>query len=273
MDANELISNMKLKVIANAWKPFDGGNYHSIDQVLPFNKLYYISKGAREWVIDGKKFRSDNKSLVLIPAHTPVTYRNITQKIENAYFEFEATIDGQSVFDYISFPYVVPFSSAGEAEELFLRAQPPEGASDLQKTLHTYSCVVRALSEFLIKGSAVIISSPREVSRQLAKVIAHMNRYYFLNLDLRTLADLINVHPSYLSRIFKAQFGISPIKYANEIKLSKIKELLENSSCSINSISDTFNFGSREAFSRFVKQRLGMSPSHYREMYKKNNTP
>ena len=66
-------------------------------------------------------------------------------------------------------------------------------------------------------------------------------------------------------RVFKSCYGISPLKYVNEIRMTRVKNLLRDTSCPISEIATITGFENLCYFSRVFKKSAGMSPREYRK--------
>ena len=62
-------------------------------------------------------------------------------------------------------------------------------------------------------------------------------------------------------------YGTTPIKYINNLRMKKAKELLANSDMSISEISELVGFQSIHYFSRNFKEREGCAPLAYRRKH------
>ncbi len=67
-------------------------------------------------------------------------------------------------------------------------------------------------------------------------------------------------------KIFREYTGFSPAKYIQEVRFSKAKELLTNSSLSVKEISIELGFENYEYFFTAFKRLAGMTPADYRAM-------
>ncbi|UPK44934.1 helix-turn-helix domain-containing protein [Paenibacillus pabuli] len=97
----------------------------------------------------------------------------------------------------------------------------------------------------------------------IQRVCEHLNLQPEGVQSLSDCAELVNVSPSYLSRLFKKEMGVSFIEYLMNLKVQKAKELLKDTDCTITEIAERVGYSERNlnrAFQRFVQ----MSPNQYR---------
>ncbi|HPD25192.1 MAG TPA: AraC family transcriptional regulator [Candidatus Marinimicrobia bacterium] len=85
------------------------------------------------------------------------------------------------------------------------------------------------------------------------------------NINMEQLASELGVGYSWFRRMFRHYTGLPPVQYFLELKLNKAKELLVNTSLPIKEIAVITGFESQFYFSKFFKNRVGMSPIKYRE--------
>ena len=90
------------------------------------------------------------------------------------------------------------------------------------------------------------------------------------DMDLESLAKILNVSYSLFRREFKNKCGISPGQYRQQLKLAKAKELLYTTNMSIAEISSRLNFECIGQFSTFFKKKVGIPPLEYRKRGTKN---
>lgn len=92
------------------------------------------------------------------------------------------------------------------------------------------------------------------------------------HVDLRTLATVTNVSPSYLSRLLKEEFGEPFSKVYGKLKVYWAEQLLETTDWSISEISDALGYVEPSYFVRSFKKIAGVTPLNYRkEKYGRDN--
>lgn len=79
------------------------------------------------------------------------------------------------------------------------------------------------------------------------------------------IAESINMSYSKFRKLFKQFTGIAPHQYMLQLKLSKIKDLLNSTEMSIQDIAMKLNFESADYFSYFFKSKTGVNPLSYRK--------
>ena len=86
-------------------------------------------------------------------------------------------------------------------------------------------------------------------------------------ITLEKLARLIHFNKSYLIEQFKEAMGVLPMKYLNEMRMEKAKELLITTEKSITDVATETGFQSIHYFSRTFKKKENMTPHDYRVKY------
>ena len=94
--------------------------------------------------------------------------------------------------------------------------------------------------------------------------IDYIHSYYTKeNISIPFLSRMCNMSETYFRQIFMMSFGISPIKYINQLKIGRAKELLLSKRYSVNEIASLSGFFDTSYFSREFKKATGVSPSEY----------
>ena len=85
------------------------------------------------------------------------------------------------------------------------------------------------------------------------------------DIQLQDIADHACVDKSYLVRIFKKQYSLTPVSYLIEYRLSYACNLLINTNLSVNEIADMSGYNSTSFFITQFKKNLGVTPLQYKE--------
>ncbi|MEC0270355.1 helix-turn-helix domain-containing protein [Paenibacillus anseongense] len=76
-------------------------------------------------------------------------------------------------------------------------------------------------------------------------------------------AELVQISPSYLSRLFKQEAGMTFIEYLMKYKVERAKKLLEETNYSITEIAEIIGYSERN-LNRAFQRHVMMSPNQYR---------
>ena len=100
----------------------------------------------------------------------------------------------------------------------------------------------------------------------LAKEMKDMiDSYYSERKKLSNKLEQLGATRNHLSVVFKQQFGISPMEYRNEIRLTRAKELLRDTNVPITEIAQEIGFDSLPSFYAFFRKHVGETPKEYRK--------
>lgn len=104
---------------------------------------------------------------------------------------------------------------------------------------------------------------------EIKKVIEYINNNLGKKLALESLAKIVNMNESYLSRIFKDELGITISDYIKKTRLEKAKELLKENDMRVKDVAITIGIQDQLYFSRLFTKFFNITPSEYREKYNK----
>ncbi|MDO4649801.1 MAG: AraC family transcriptional regulator, partial [Eubacteriales bacterium] len=83
--------------------------------------------------------------------------------------------------------------------------------------------------------------------------------------ELERLAEALAKNPSYLSRKFSEETGMTMQDFAMEVKLEAVENLLKYSDATIADIAEYLHFHSQSYLAEKFRKQYGMSPSEYRK--------
>lgn len=89
--------------------------------------------------------------------------------------------------------------------------------------------------------------------------------------DINSIAQSVELSRSHFFELFRRCTGLSPVVYANVLKMEHAFDALAEGGESLMQIGDKLGFSAQSHFTRFFKQHQGVSPSLYR--FKVENAP
>lgn len=87
-------------------------------------------------------------------------------------------------------------------------------------------------------------------------------------LSLQELATTLSISASQLTRRFQAAYGLSPVRFATKVRLTRVRQLLVETQDSLETIAEQCGFQNAFYLSRVFSQHMGISPSGYRKNYR-----
>lgn len=98
----------------------------------------------------------------------------------------------------------------------------------------------------------------------LLDAVATMETHIADPVTLSDLAQIADVSPRHLNRLFQEKLGRSTMGFYRALRLDTARGLLRNSSLPLTEIALATGFASSSHFSRVYSQHFGQPPSHYR---------
>lgn len=152
----------------------------------------------------------------------------------------------------------LPARIAKELELEYIRRIERNAAStDLVHTMR------RMLDEFIEKVADY--NTDHTISPQIRICCAYIKKHMAHPITLKDLAEATGYAEYYLARKFQKEMGIKPLDYIKEIRLDYSKILLSTTNLTVQEICDKLQFGTRNYFTRVFRQRVGMTPTEYRQ--------
>ena len=97
-----------------------------------------------------------------------------------------------------------------------------------------------------------------------SQIISYLEKNYKKPITLQQLADMAGFSTSYLSRVFKKEFGMNCISFVNHLRIKKAKVLLTTSDLSIKEIAYAIGYSDANYFARVFKKETGINASQYK---------
>lgn len=206
-----------------------------------------------------KEYIADNSNILFIPKG--VTYNwKCAEKGELLMIDF----DVQTSEEFLSFE-VFNVKNQMEYIKLFNRM---EIDWTFKKDMYNLKCLI-SLYEFIVKLSKLYnnLYIPTAKKKIIMPSIKYLeNNFHNPKISNDSLAALSNISVVYFRKLFTEIFGISPMKYVQNIRISKAKDLLRGEFVSISEIANDVGFSSIYHFSKVFKQETGYSPTEFMKL-------
>ena len=156
-----------------------------------------------------------------------------------------------------------------------LKGHHPDTESKIDHLIHNYmnklntientqtllACFNDQLLNLAQMFSTDIASSDSPIILRLCRYI---DDHYMEDLSLKSLSEELTMNPQYISKLFKTTKGITFSDYLTDVRISKAKHLLLESSDSISEIGLSVGYNDPNYFTRAFKKHEAITPKQYR---------
>lgn len=222
-------------------------------------RFFYIVKG--KFYIDdgnGEQLFSEGQ-IVYLPYN--VTYRSRWDTAENGkYLSINFVLndsEGQliSMNDKIC---LLVTDRKNELLNLFSEIHNKWIAGSYGYKLETRALFYQILYRISVNAERNLLKSSRN---NIYRAILYLENNYMSDITAAELAEMINVKECMFRRTFKAEKGMSPVKYRNVLRLKKAYEMLSSGEYTVIEAAMLTNFDDAGYFSKLFKRQYGISPS------------
>lgn len=116
-------------------------------------------------------------------------------------------------------------------------------------------------------GKMLLLKKNSVISKSITMCIEYIYNHIHDRITIEALAEYTDLSPSYLSRLFKKELGISVSEYIREKKIDKAQNLLKYSDFTLVEIANYLSFSSQSHFIQTFEKLVGMTPKKYRDRY------
>lgn len=232
------------------------------------SRLIFVQDGQMYFRIEDKKYLVKKNQLMLIPENRHVEYGVRKDELVHCFYcNFNASFGEKSIWDYLDGDWVCDVDEPKKTAELFKRFNWVNEDNLILDFFEKKLSLAAILTEFLKKNTLHIKKTAENKGLDLSDLADYIRRNVnstdIINID--HLAKRAHIHPSYLIREFKKQFGKSPMQFVLEERVKSAKRQLSDTTLSIGAIAENMSFANAKYFSKFFKRRTGMTPSEFRK--------
>jgi len=247
------------KIILACHVPAGTGKH--IHRNRPSHGLALHISGIKEYVFDnGEKLAVHPNDIIYMP--------------KSSNYDVHSQIQGECYAINFDIPQVVGFApfviKAINFSFISERFKTAKKIWEMKKPGYMTKCkaelynVLYAMQQEYFSGYA-----PKTKLKVIEPAVDYIhNKYVQENISIDKLSKMCGITPEYFRSIFKKYYGVSPLIYINNLKITRAKELIESGLYSISEAAIQSGYIDMSHFSREFKKATGDCPSQY--MPKKN---
>lgn len=267
-------------------------NFNFPIHIHPECELNFIenAKGAQRIVGDSIE-EIDEEELVLVTnphlEHAWKDYRNASKNIHEITIQFHPDLLTDTFLNKNQMISIRQLFRHAERGVAFSR----ESIAKVRPLLKTLTCendsfysliklliilhelsIDKGMRELSTGQFAANVMHQHSSDESLGRVMDYLSRHYSEVIRLSEVAEMVNMSESSFCRFFKQHTSKSFIDFLTDIRLGAASRALIDSSLSIAEIGYDCGFNNLSNFNRIFKKKKGVTPSEFRDNYRKNKT-
>lgn len=142
-------------------------------------------------------------------------------------------------------------------KELEYRHNKREPLYEIESIRDTYSIILNIVSAEFAKYV------PDSKRQKLQPALDYISQNFGSEISNDKLASLCGMSTVYFRKLFSEIIGVSPIKYARQLRIEKAKEMLKSDYGNLSDIAVSLGYSNLYDFSRDFKKHTGVAPSKF----------
>lgn len=267
MDIKNVLDTLRVKLICCGFSD-RADNLVCKNAEFGFNKLFYLKSGEIVIETEDKKTKISGGTLCVINAGKKHSIKSSkSERIEAYWIYFDANVCTLPIFDVMHCKTVIDTVDEEGITRLF---------EELLYNTNNYTA-----------ESAIILNERRIITQillycinsndseydfsliPLEKAVNYMEENLDKKISVADIASLLGIKSNHCINLFNDFFGVSPIKFLNDMRINMARKLLETTNTAIGTVGRMTGCGDNQTFSKVFKTSVGFSPKKYREMFGK----
>lgn len=261
---SNISSSLDISEIYTKFYQEKGTNYNFSGEKHSYWELTYVDKGELLTTIDGVSYHLKQGDLIFyapMQFHTQSTF----EKISSSYL----TINFKMNFNHADLLCNKIFSLKRDSYFIVTRLIEELSNDNLYSNDLSLCYLKELIIQMLRLDNSHFHSKPTTHMQQtyenelLNDILLYIDDNIYEKISVSTLCDHFCISTSMLHSLFRKNMNNTAKNYINELKLSKSKELIRNSTHTLSEISEMLGFSSIHYFSKKFKLYFNISPTEY----------
>ena len=261
---SNISSSLDISEIYTKFYQEKGTNYNFSGEKHSYWELTYVDKGELLTTIDGVSYHLKQGDLIFyapMQFHTQSTF----EKISSSYL----TINFKMNFNHADLLCNKIFSIQRDSYFIVTRLIEELSNNNLYSDDLSLCYLKELIIQMLRLDNSHFHSKPTTNMQQtyenelLNDILLYIDDNIYEKISVSTLCEHFCISTSMLHSLFRKNMNNTAKNYINELKLSKSKELIRNSTHTLSEISEMLGFSSIHYFSKKFKSYFNISPTEY----------
>ena len=271
-------------MLLNVGRAQHNADWNWQDVSSPFIRVFYVTEGEALLHLPGQDVTLRPHHLYIIPAYTVHSYECHGPFSHYYLHTFEGFRNEMNLQEVCELPTEVEGDKITEILFEYLCNQQPDAqlpqsdprSYDTSAQTSDYVARYRDMElweKMELRGAMLMIMShfirqaqPRvwTHNKRMKRVLEHIHSHISDNVGVEELAEVASVSKPYFIKLFKQEFGASPVQYINNKKVERAQLLLFTSDKAVKEVAYTLGFSDQNYFIRLFRKVTGITPQEYR---------
>ena len=261
---SNISSSLYISEIYTKFYQEKGTNYNFSGEKHSYWELTYVDKGELLTTIDRVSYHLKQGDLIFyapMQFHTQSTF----EKISSSYL----TINFKMNFNHADLLCNKIFSLKRDSYFIVTKLIEELSNDNLYSNDLSLCYLKQLIIQMLRLNNSHFHSKPTTHMQQtyenelLNDILLYIDNNIYEKISVSTLCEHFCISTSMLHSLFRKNMNNTAKNYINELKLSKSKELIRNSTHTLSEISEMLGFSSIHYFSKKFKSYFNISPTEY----------
>ncbi len=230
---------------------------------LGHHMIIYCTKGSGTLILNKKRYKIKPKMGFYIPADFPHEYYP-DEEIWDTHWVLPEGYACEETLKHFGFdkPVIFELSDTKALDHHLIKMH---NAFIGDRIFGNYK-VCGYLYDFLIElyRQTSAVSSQKATNSVVIKAIDYINQNFTQPITLEEICNVCKVSKQHLCRLFQLTLSSRPMEYIAKRRISASKEMLTNSTKTIDEISEECGFCTSSYFCKLFKRYEGMTPTQFR---------
>ena len=228
-----------------------------------FPQILYCTKGSGTFICDGRKYSIPPYTALFIPAGIPHEYYP-EEDIWDIHWIVPSGFASDELLSRLGLDRTGIFE-LGDTKLLEHHFRKMHEALMSDRIFGNYRAS-GFLYDFLIEFYRLISSAGTSVTSNSAvmRAVDYINNNYTSEITMEQLCDAAGVSKQHLCRLFRSFLGSRPMEYIAKRRIQAAKEMLTDTSATIEEIALDTGFCTSSYFCKLFRRYEGITPSQFR---------
>ena len=223
--------------------------------------FFYVHSGMAIFYTDDKEFVVSAGNLLFIPQNKK--YKMVYTAESTVFVVVNFMMwdqNGNDVFLFDDIEFVFKEQKTNSLEHLMTKFELCSTSKNVGSLLKKKELMYRLLG--LVYRNELHPMGEEAIDSRIARGVHLLEQTYLENLPIEQYANECNVSVNTFRRIFGKQFGMSPIKYRNLLRMDRAKDLLYEGGFTVAEVAYAVGFENVGYFCRSYRQSIGETPTN-----------